>query len=136
MAIGAYFLPLGIVIVCYVMIVAEVRRSERKFARKTRAVVSSGAVSGGGDGGSIDGATGGSGGGGAKENKRRKKEVQIAKVIFMVIVCWAVAWTPYLVVSLMGIFFWREMLTPWTSQIPALFAKSGSVYNPASFVKV
>nr|QYF06614.1 rhabdomeric opsin [Pseudechiniscus sp.] len=120
MAIGAYFLPLAIVIICYILIVAEVRKSERKFARKARDVRSGGAI------------TADASSSAAAEHAKKSKEVQIAKVIFMVIVCWTIAWTPYLIVSLMGIFFWRELLTPWTSQVPALFAKSGSVYNPVS----
>nr|QYF06599.1 rhabdomeric opsin [Echiniscus sp.] len=123
MAVGAYFVPLTTVIVCYVLIIATVRRSERKFAHKSRDLQRSDST---GAGSINDGSL-------QKERAKQKKETQIAKVIFVVIVCWATSWTPYLVISFMGIFFWKEALTPWTSQAPALFAKTGSVYNPVSY---
>nr|QYF06598.1 rhabdomeric opsin [Echiniscus sp.] len=125
MTVGAYFVPLTTVIVCYVLIIAEVRRSERKFARKSRDLQRSDSAGSLGSGGSGDDGTSMQ-----KERAKRRKETQIAKVVFLVIVCWATSWTPYVVVSFRGIFFWREALTPWTSQAPALFVKTGSVYNP------
>nr|QYF06600.1 rhabdomeric opsin [Echiniscus testudo] len=119
MAVGVYFVPLAAVIACHILILREVRRSEQKFSRKSRDMRN--ATGGSNDDGSMH-----------KERASRKKETQIAKVIFFVIIGWVTSWTPYLVVSFMGIFFWRDALTPWTSQAPALFAKTGSVYNPVS----
>nr|QYF06602.1 rhabdomeric opsin [Echiniscus testudo] len=115
MGVGAYIAPLTLVIVCYVLIYLKVHRSERKFAlelKRDRGI-----------GSSMDRML-------RKARAKQRKEVRLAKIIVMIIICWAISWAPYLVVSLLAIFFSRSLLTPWSSQAPAIFAKSGSVYNP------
>lgn len=52
------------------------------------------------------------------------------QVAFMTICLWFMAWTPYLILSLLGVFSDRSWLTPMTSIWGAVFAKAGSAYNP------
>lgn len=52
------------------------------------------------------------------------------QVAFMTICLWFMAWTPYLILSLLGMFSDRYWLTPMTSTWGAVFAKTGSAYNP------
>nr|QYF06601.1 rhabdomeric opsin [Echiniscus testudo] len=105
MGVGAYFAPLSVIIICYALIWLKVRRSESKFAHGLRDPC-------------------------CKARRKQRKEVRLAKIIAMAILCWTIAWTPYLIRSLLGIFSIRNGLTPWTSQVPTIFAKSGSVYTP------
>nr|QYF06603.1 rhabdomeric opsin [Echiniscus testudo] len=119
MGVGAYFVPLAVVVVCYVLIYLKVRRSERRFALELKK------QDRGTAGRSVDRTL-------PTARAKQRKEVRLAKIIVMVIICWATSWAPYLVVSLLAISFGRSLLTPWSSQAPAMFAKSGSVYNPVS----
>ena len=43
---------------------------------------------------------------------------------------WIVAWSPYSVVSLIGISGHADLLTPLSSMLPALFAKSAACIDP------
>ncbi|XP_071520529.1 uncharacterized protein [Panulirus ornatus] len=63
---------------------------------------------------------------------RRKKssEVKLAKVASGIIGLWVVAWTPYAVVALLGIFNQRALITPVVSMIPALFCKTAACLDP------
>ncbi|OWA52064.1 Melanopsin [Hypsibius exemplaris] len=59
-----------------------------------------------------------------------KRSIKMAKITFMTVVCWTVAWTPYTVVALMGFAAWTSLLTPLVAQLPAIFAKTAACYNP------
>lgn len=48
----------------------------------------------------------------------------------MTIMCWFMAWTPYLTLSFLGIFSDRTWLTPMSSVWGAIFAKASACYNP------
>ena len=58
-----------------------------------------------------------------------------AKISFFVVVGWALAWTPFTIVSLLGIFGAYSYLTPAACHFPAIFAKTASVYNPISNIE-
>jgi hypothetical protein len=45
-------------------------------------------------------------------------------------VVWILAWTPYAVVTLIGTSGYANLLTPLTSMLPALFAKSAACIDP------
>lgn len=64
-----------------------------------------------------------------KEKKQQNKELAIAKVGLTCVVFFAIAWTPYAIVGLIGQFNGPENITPRWSTLPALFAKSACVYN-------
>jgi hypothetical protein len=63
-------------------------------------------------------------------SSKMRREIRTAKVTFIVVVCWTIAWTPYAVVALLGIASYTSVLTPLVGQFPALFAKTAAVYNP------
>ena len=62
-------------------------------------------------------------------------EVKIAKVAITNVMLWAVTWTPYASVVMMGAFGPRENtpLSPMMSQMPAFLAKMASCFNPMIF---
>ncbi|XP_076368155.1 opsin-2-like [Tachypleus tridentatus] len=63
-------------------------------------------------------------------SNQRKTRVQLAKITFCLISLWTLAWTPYAIVALLGVFSRRDLLHPTVSMAPALFCKFASVIDP------
>lgn len=61
---------------------------------------------------------------------KNKTEVKLAAVVMGVIGLWFVAWTPYAIVALLGIFGHIDKLSPAGSMIPAVFAKVAACVDP------
>ncbi|CAG0897033.1 unnamed protein product [Darwinula stevensoni] len=61
---------------------------------------------------------------------QKRTEFWVAKIIFTLIVLFLVSWTPYTIVSFIAIFGDIELITPWVSAAPVVFAKASVVYNP------
>ncbi|XP_053999653.1 rhodopsin, long-wavelength-like [Hylaeus anthracinus] len=65
----------------------------------------------------------------SSENQSTSAECKLAKVALMTISLWFMAWTPYLVINVSGIFNLMN-ITPLFSIWGAVFAKANAVYNP------
>ena len=65
-----------------------------------------------------------------------KKEITIVKRIVLMIMTFCVAWLPYTIFVIYGQFGndTRLYVTPYTTSLPAMFAKSSSIYNPIIYV--
>lgn len=57
-------------------------------------------------------------------------EVAIAKIVAGLVVSWIIAWTPYSLIALLGISGQSHLLTPFSSMLPALFAKTAACVDP------
>lgn len=68
-----------------------------------------------------------------KKKQKIKQEFKVAIIVLIVICIWFVAWTPYAIVSLLGIFGREDLITPFSSMVPALFCKSASCIDPYIF---
>jgi len=64
------------------------------------------------------------------EANAQSAEMRIAKVALTNVALWLICWTPYAAVVVQGLFFDQSAITPLVSLLPALLAKSASVYNP------
>ncbi|KAK4301081.1 hypothetical protein Pmani_026751 [Petrolisthes manimaculis] len=64
------------------------------------------------------------------EANAQSAEMRIAKVAMTNVALWLICWTPYASVVVQGLFFDQSTITPIVSMLPALLAKSASVYNP------
>lgn len=66
-----------------------------------------------------------------------KKEMRVARMIALIVLAFVLAWLPYALVTLFAQFGPVELLdryiTPYTTSLPALFAKLSSVYNPVLY---
>lgn len=62
--------------------------------------------------------------------RRIKYDMKVFKIMFVVIIAFLVAWLPFASVALVGQFGPENFITPLMATIPALFAKTSSVYNP------
>lgn len=94
--VGAWVIPLTIIVYCYAQIMKEVSATGKIQSNRTR----------------------------------QRVEHKLMIVIVNVIALWFVAWTPYSVVALIGVLGNKELLTPWSSMIPALFCKASACINP------
>lgn len=106
--IAAYVLPLIIIIVSYTLIVFRVKKSGHQFEepeKKRR-----------------------------YENRnvhvKKNVEIRLVKCALSLIGLWTLAWTPYAIVSFIGLVTDGSMLTPAMSMFPALFAKCASFVDP------
>jgi hypothetical protein len=57
-------------------------------------------------------------------------EIAIAKIVAGLVLSWTIAWTPYSLISLLGISGYTNLLTPLSSMLPALFAKTAACVDP------
>lgn len=65
-----------------------------------------------------------------QEVEKRRIEIRLAGMVIGVIGMWFLAWTPYAIVALLGIFGFHNLISPLGSMIPALFCKSASCIDP------
>jgi hypothetical protein len=61
-----------------------------------------------------------------------KREIRVAKMIMLIVIMFCIAWAPYAIFALLGQFCSniQNYITPLTTSLPSLFAKTSSVYNP------
>ncbi|CAH0407437.1 unnamed protein product [Chilo suppressalis] len=69
-----------------------------------------------------------------KERTKRKAEIKLAFLVIVVIALFFISWTPYAVVALLGIAGKKDLITPITSMIPALFCKTAACVNPFIYI--
>ncbi|CAG9133100.1 unnamed protein product [Plutella xylostella] len=69
-----------------------------------------------------------------KEQAKKKAEMKLAVLVIAVIALFFVSWTPYAIIALMGIFGNRDLITPTSSMIPALFCKTAACINPFVYI--
>ncbi|XP_065361768.1 opsin, ultraviolet-sensitive [Calliphora vicina] len=63
-------------------------------------------------------------------HNKHKVEERLAFIVLLIIGLWFLAWTPYSIVAMAGVFGMEEHLTPTRSMIPALFCKTAACLNP------
>ncbi|XP_049840865.1 opsin, ultraviolet-sensitive-like [Schistocerca gregaria] len=61
---------------------------------------------------------------------KRRTELRLAAVVAGVVGLWFVSWTPYAVVSLLGVLGLHGAISPLGSMLPALFCKTASCLDP------
>ena len=60
-------------------------------------------------------------------------QLKLTKVASGIIALWVLAWTPYAVVALLGIFRQRAVITPLVSMVPAFFCKTAACLDPCIY---
>uniref|UniRef100_A0A3P9H5F8 Opsin 4a (melanopsin) n=1 Tax=Oryzias latipes TaxID=8090 RepID=A0A3P9H5F8_ORYLA len=105
--IFVFFLPLFIIIYCYVFIFRAIRSTNRavgKINGNTRDAV--------------------------KSFNRLQNEWKMAKIALIVILLYVISWSPYSTVALTAFAGYADMLTPYMNSIPAVIAKASAIHNP------
>lgn len=108
---AAWVLPLSIISFCYINIL-NVVISTRSMGKKAGSISSRH----------------------CKEHEKRKTEMKLAGIVIAVIALFFVAWTPYAIVSLLGVMGYRHLLDPLTSMLPAIFCKIASCIDPFVYI--
>lgn len=67
----------------------------------------------------------------ARRNTREdKQELQLTKVAAGMITMFVVSWLPYAIVAQLGISGYQQHITPYTTELPVMFAKASAMWNP------
>ncbi|CAG5117095.1 unnamed protein product, partial [Candidula unifasciata] len=111
MYIFGFALPLMVILFCYVQIYSAVAKHEKemgKMAKKLNAEIRQG------------------------QNAKRA-EIKTAKVSLTIVLGFLLSWTPYATVALIAQFGPAELVTPYVSEIPVMFAKASAMHNPVIY---
>ncbi|XP_061601077.1 melanopsin-A-like isoform X2 [Cololabis saira] len=106
LCVFVFFLPLFIIVSCYVFIFRAVRHTNRAVGRT---------------GGGRDS---------LKSFNRLQNEWKMAKIALIVILLYVVSWSPYAAVALTAFAGYSDMLTPYMNSVPAVIAKASAIHNP------
>ncbi|CAH1795029.1 unnamed protein product [Owenia fusiformis] len=60
----------------------------------------------------------------------RRYEWQVTKTMVLTVVCFSIAWLPYAILALYGIFGNYKNITPLIATFPSVFAKFSTILNP------
>ncbi|KAK0161652.1 hypothetical protein PV327_008071 [Microctonus hyperodae] len=106
----SYAIPMTLIIICYSQLISSVRNHEKMLRDQAKKMNVKSLQS--------------------NQDKERSIEMRIAKVAFTIFFLFVCSWTPYAIVAMTGTFGNREVLTPLTAMLPALFAKTVSCIDP------
>lgn len=63
-----------------------------------------------------------------------RRQVKVAKTVVLIIIMFCIAWLPYAVITLIAQYispnYLIKYINPLTTSLPAIFAKTSSIYNP------
>ncbi|XP_061546468.1 melanopsin-A-like isoform X3 [Phycodurus eques] len=102
-----FFVPLLVIVCCYVSIFRAVRRTDRAVGKMS--------------------------GTGVKTFHRLQNEWKMAKIALIVILLYVVSWAPYSTVALAAFAGYADMLTPYMNSVPAVIAKASAIHNPVIY---
>ncbi|GAU92194.1 hypothetical protein RvY_04307 [Ramazzottius varieornatus] len=102
-----FFLPLIVIFVCYVRII--------RYVVRHRQVMNTAGFS--------------------LEQRQviQDNDVKAATTCAIIVVLFVLAWGPYTVVALIGIWGDQSLVTPYSNALPVLFCKTSAVYNPVVY---
>ncbi|XP_034536947.1 melanopsin-A [Notolabrus celidotus] len=113
LCIFVFFLPLFIIIYCYVFIFRAIRNTNQAVGKMNGSIH--------GQGSSRDS---------VKNFHRLQNEWKMAKIALIVILLYVISWSPYSSVALTAFAGYADMLTPYMNSVPAVIAKASAIHNP------
>ncbi|XP_028324240.1 melanopsin-A-like [Gouania willdenowi] len=105
--IFVFFLPLFIIIFCYIFIFRAIRATNQAVSK----------ISGGGRDS-------------LRSFQRLQNEWKMAKIALIIILLYVFSWSPYSAVALTAFAGYADMLTPYMNSVPAVIAKASAIHNP------
>ncbi|XP_011878302.1 PREDICTED: opsin, blue-sensitive [Vollenhovia emeryi] len=106
----AYVLPMLLIVYFYSQLLKSIRTHEKMLRDQAKKMNVKSLVS--------------------NQDKERSVEMRIARAAFTIFFLFVLAWTPYAVVALTGAYGNREVLTPLSTMLPSIFAKTVSCIDP------
>ncbi|XP_075902317.1 melanopsin-A [Nelusetta ayraudi] len=104
-----FFLPLLVIIYCYVFIFRAIRSTNQAVGKVHGSVHSRDS---------------------SRNFQRLQNEWKMAKIALIVILLYVVSWSPYSSVALTAFAGYADMLTPYMNSVPAVIAKASAIHNP------
>ncbi|XP_017290986.1 melanopsin-A [Kryptolebias marmoratus] len=111
--IFVFFLPLFIIIYCYILIFRAIRITNQgvgKFNGSTYSYSSTRDM--------------------GKSFNRLQNEWKMAKIALIIILLYVISWSPYSTVALTAFAGYADVLTPYMNSVPAVIAKASAIHNP------
>ncbi|XP_029560365.1 melanopsin-A [Salmo trutta] len=105
--IFVFFIPLFIIIYCYICIFIAVRSATRAVCKINEGTRDS-----------------------VKSMHKMRTEWKTAKIALIVILLYVISWAPYSCVALTAFAGYADMLTPYMNSVPAAIAKASAIHNP------
>ncbi|KAK9522825.1 hypothetical protein VZT92_019267 [Zoarces viviparus] len=103
-----FFIPLGIILYCYLFMFLAIRKTTREIERLGTQVRKSTLI----------------------KQKSMKSEWKLAKIASVVIAVYVLSWSPYACVTLISWAGHADILSPYSKAVPAIIAKASAIYNP------
>ncbi|KAM9360793.1 opsin 4xb [Symphorus nematophorus] len=103
-----FFIPLGIIFYCYLLMFLAIRKTGREVERLGTQVRKSTLI----------------------QQRSIRSEWKLAKIAFVVIVVYVLSWSPYACVTLISWAGHANILSPYSKAVPAIIAKASTIYNP------
>ncbi|KAF7200399.1 melanopsin-A [Nothobranchius furzeri] len=108
LCVFVFFIPLGIILFCYLKMFLSIRKTSRELERLGTQVRKSTLI----------------------RQKSIRSEWKLAKIAFVVIVVYVLSWSPYACVTLISWSGHSNILSPYSKSVPAVIAKASTIYNP------
>ncbi|XP_063980444.1 opsin, blue-sensitive [Diachasmimorpha longicaudata] len=108
--VWSYAIPMCLIVLCYSQLIGSVRKHEKMLHDQAKKMNVKSLQS--------------------NQDKERSVEMRIAKVAFTIFFLFVCSWTPYGIVAMTATFGNRDALTPFSTMLPALFAKAVSCIDP------
>uniref|UniRef100_UPI0037E887A6 melanopsin-A n=1 Tax=Semicossyphus pulcher TaxID=241346 RepID=UPI0037E887A6 len=113
LCIFVFFLPLFIIVYCYVFIFRAIRNTNQAVGKMNGSIHSHGSTRDS-----------------VKNFHRLQNEWKMAKIALIVILLYVISWSPYSTVALTAFAGYADMLTPYMNSVPAVIAKASAIHNP------
>ncbi|XP_046901188.1 opsin 4xa [Hypomesus transpacificus] len=103
-----FFLPLGVILYCYLCMFLAIRSASRDMEKLGSHVRKSTLI----------------------QQQSIKTEWKLAKIASVVIIVYVLSWSPYACVTLIAWAGYASILSPYSKAVPAVIAKASAIYNP------
>lgn len=107
--IGGFVIPLGIIIVCYAMILQAIRNHDKEMITMAKKLKADDIRA---------------------NHEKSRTEIRIAKIAMGIVFLYILSWSPYATVALIGQFGPKKLVTPLVSELPVMLAKTCAMHNP------
>ncbi|KAK0053094.1 rhodopsin [Biomphalaria pfeifferi] len=100
--------PLSVILYCYFFIYRAVAKHEKEMgqmAKKLNAEIRQG-------------------------QSAQKAEIKTARIAMTIVITYLMSWVPYATIALIAQFGPAELVTPYVSELPVMFAKASAMHNP------
>ena len=109
--IAMFFMPIVVIVFCYVNIVKAVFHHEDELRQQAKKMNVTSLRSG-------------------QEQNQVSAEIRIAKVSITNVTLWFIAWSPFAIVCMLGTWGDTSKITPYICELPVILAKTSCAYNP------